>query len=226
MPEMIWWVNSAYMDYRAARILLNSGELLQGAVLANTAVEKYAKATVLVKGDKVHGHLKRGMFRGIKNFCKEHFDSLNMEFMDLLQHSYQARYFVDLPKGFHIEIFQNKFLVELDNTAFQFNQRFNFKVEDKTLDTMYVEDFKTRNPALLYNNYALLHQDKRVEFIAKLQHYLDFKKLQDGSLVMFTAKAGGVQDDGKFIPTGIDHLEGKTPHDILREQLNLPVLEK
>ncbi len=218
IPELNWWINSAYLDYRAARTLILNGELLQAAIFANTAVEKYAKATLLVKGDRVHGHLKKGMFRGIKNFCEDHFDSLNMEFMDLLQKSYFTRYFEDIPNGFHIEIIQNKFLVELDNTAYQFNQRFHFKVEGKVIKTMYVEDFEDRNPALLYKNFILTRKEKRSEFIAQIQHYLDLKKDENGDIVLYTARIGGVPDDSRFTPLGIDHLDGKTPLEIFKEQ--------
>ncbi|HEY1757857.1 MAG TPA: hypothetical protein VGG72_20980 [Bryobacteraceae bacterium] len=44
--EVVQWLNWADQDYLAARSLLARAFLLQGAILANTAIEKYIKAVL------------------------------------------------------------------------------------------------------------------------------------------------------------------------------------
>jgi hypothetical protein len=58
----------AYKDCLAARVLLNAHLLLQGAVLASTAIEKYFKAVLAFRGHQSHGHLKKAHINAAKNF--------------------------------------------------------------------------------------------------------------------------------------------------------------
>jgi hypothetical protein len=58
----------AYKDYLAARVLFDADLLIQGAVLASTAIEKYLKAILAFRGNESHGHLKRAHWRAALNY--------------------------------------------------------------------------------------------------------------------------------------------------------------
>ena len=62
--KAVEFLNIAYKDYLGARVLLNSGLLPQGAVLASTAVEKYFKAILSFGGSEARGHLSRKHING------------------------------------------------------------------------------------------------------------------------------------------------------------------
>lgn len=62
------FLDVAYKDYVAARVLLLADLLPQGAVLASTAIEKYIKAILAFRGNVSHGHLKAAQFNALKNF--------------------------------------------------------------------------------------------------------------------------------------------------------------
>lgn len=67
-PKTAEFLDLAYKDYLAARVLLNAHLVVQGAVLASTAIEKYFKAILAFRGNESHGHLKKAHFNAAKNF--------------------------------------------------------------------------------------------------------------------------------------------------------------
>jgi HEPN domain-containing protein len=48
--EVSQWLNWADQDYLASRSLLLRGYVLQGTIVANTAIEKYIKAVLMLRG--------------------------------------------------------------------------------------------------------------------------------------------------------------------------------
>jgi hypothetical protein len=61
------YLNLAFKDYIAARMLLNNNMLLQGAGLASSAIEKYLKAYALFAGKPLRRHLDPEFIESLKN---------------------------------------------------------------------------------------------------------------------------------------------------------------
>lgn len=87
-----------HRDYIASRVLINNGNILQGAMLASTAVEKYLKAVLALIGFRCSFHMDNvGQFK--KMFQKSPyimmFEVLDPAFIDLLSKAYRYRYLDD-----------------------------------------------------------------------------------------------------------------------------------
>src|SRR4051812_16410463 len=88
---LLHWLTWADADYLAARRLLTDGLLLQGAVLANTAIEKYLKALLSLHGGKVvRLHDPLLIYREVKKYRSSL--ELDEKFLELLGKSYRMRY--------------------------------------------------------------------------------------------------------------------------------------
>src|ERR1700694_5043723 len=94
------WMKWADSDYLAARQLLLGRMVLQGCVLANTAIEKYLKAVHDHLDLPIpHSHAVQTLYREASASKKIAF-VLNVGFLDILQKSYCLRYPDELPDGF------------------------------------------------------------------------------------------------------------------------------
>ena len=109
----------AYEDYVSARILLLSGSLMNGCILANTSLEKLLKALIFYCGEN---NLKKYQHRAhqlLDDLNKKGFKpNINREFLSALSMIYDSRYIGDNNKvkpGYNFTIVKNKFLAELDN---------------------------------------------------------------------------------------------------------------
>lgn len=103
-----------FQDYLASRVLLRTGLLLQGAILASTAVEKNIKALFAAKNVSAYGHLSDWSTGIIDEISAER--GLNPDFLRLLQTVYQTRYLDEVKEPVSFSIEKMKFLVELDGT--------------------------------------------------------------------------------------------------------------
>jgi HEPN domain-containing protein len=94
------WIRWADADYLSARLLLLQGLLVQGAALANTAIEKYLKAVFCHAQVKIpHGHAIDALYAKVKAIGPTNLD-LNESFLRLLRKAYKLRYPDDLNKVF------------------------------------------------------------------------------------------------------------------------------
>src|SRR6185437_116377 len=114
--SILHWLTWADTDYLGARRLLMDGLLLQGAILSNTAIEKYLKALIALHGEKIvwiHDPLQ------IYKTLREQGSSLllNESFLELLGKSYEMRYPDDLKDGYNIVLSQALLLDALDQTV-------------------------------------------------------------------------------------------------------------
>lgn len=113
---IIDFLSLGFKDYLAARVLLNSGLPLQGAVLASTAVEKHLKALLAIRGETSTRHLQKAHFNSLKNFLPHVYVKLNHSFFDFLQMVYTLRYTDKLKPGFNLNVYALMTLAELDYT--------------------------------------------------------------------------------------------------------------
>jgi HEPN domain-containing protein len=130
--KVFHFIKWARADYIAARTLLLSGMLVQGAGLANTAIEKFLKARCLqmgIAGGKTHDV---GMLYALIKAQATAF-TLNERFLRVLSKAYRFRYPDELEIGFNISLNQAKLLAELDRSVLEIANRFQFRDSDHKL---------------------------------------------------------------------------------------------
>lgn len=123
------WISWADKDYIAARRLLLDGLMIQAASLANTALEKYLKAVLAIRGEKIpriHDPLR--LYQGLKP--KAPGFQLDEDFLALLVKSYELRYPDELEANFNIVLNQTLILCALDESVSKVMSRFTFKRAD------------------------------------------------------------------------------------------------
>ena len=190
---------SGFQDYLGARILLNSGLLLQGATLASTAVEKYLKAYLAAQELRAFGHLN--------NWPDTLFDKLNTElllnrdFLKLLQIVYELRYLEELNKSVSFAIERLKFTAELDRTISIINTSMQYFRGTEVINP-YEASRVAKRMELISDNYLLLGLS-RSEFLNRpdLAEAFYF----DGSLEVMSCHLTGwvYHDETNFTAPGV-----------------------
>ncbi|MFL6351792.1 MAG: HEPN domain-containing protein [Bryobacteraceae bacterium] len=112
--RILLWLGWADKDYAAARRLLLNAYLVQGAVLGNTALEKYLKTLFIMLGKKVpRSHdvvaLHESLLKHLPNL-----EEISVNFLKVLCKAYRLRYPDDLQIEFSLSLEQPKILTELD----------------------------------------------------------------------------------------------------------------
>ena len=162
---------TAYKDYVAARVLINSSLVIQALTLASSAVEKYIKAYLVAVGKKpkqVHlddlGELKKQFGAAHQNVL----DQIDPNFLSILGKAYAYRYFDKKTEVDYIGVSINQILAELDFTVNFFEdviELFDHQNAEK-IDTSYHIDFKAKDKHLVENNYLLEGVSKK-EFMER-----------------------------------------------------------
>lgn len=221
-PEFIQatidYLNLAYKDYLAARVLFNAHLPIQGSILASTAIEKYFKAILSIHGALIkqhYGHLKRSHIDTVKSLDPKLFSVLNAEFMELLEKAYSLRYLDNLPDDFNLVIASREFLAELDFSAFTITEKFNFQNGERKAILMYHFDRSNNDTRLLLNNHVLGGVDKQAFISAEPQAVYEIRKYALSNYMESTYFAAPLFSDGKFMRSGF------TPKDSHGTQFNL-----
>jgi hypothetical protein len=154
------FMNLGFKDYIAARVLLNSGLLLQGAILASTSIEKYFKAILAFRGNLIEKHLNNAHLNSIKNYDPKLYGSLNESYLLFLQKSYKLRYFDNIKAGFRLAVHQRATLSELDYTVSSIQKRIKIIRGEEKLLTMYDSAVQGIDQNLFLNNYILNNINK------------------------------------------------------------------
>ena len=163
-----------YRDYIASRFLLNNSYILQGAVLASSAVEKYLKAGLALNGKRLNKyHLDNlGQFKSQYSQTPYHeiFDVLDPVFLTILGKVYKYRYYDEktITKPDTIGFLVNQFIGTLDFTILKLDSLFILSYNENgisiPLDTRLKSAAKNSLPDLWLNNYVLHGLDK-IEFM-------------------------------------------------------------
>lgn len=196
------FLNIAYKDYLAARVLLNAHLPVQGAVLASTAVEKYFKAILAFRGNESQGHLKKAHFNAVKNFDPKLWAALSQEFVALLQRVYSLRYQDALEKNFNVVIATREFLAELDYTTVTIQESFQLKQGDKEATLMYHQDRKQSDPRLFLNNHVLSGIEKQTFISREPQFVYEVRNCPLRGFIEVSYFATPQPSDGKFMRSG------------------------
>jgi hypothetical protein len=196
------FLNIAYKDYLAARVLLNAHLPVQGAVLASTAVEKYFKAILAFRGNESQGHLKKAHFNAVKNFDPKLWAALSQEFVGLLQRVYALRYQDSLEKNFNVVIATREFLAELDYTAVTIQESFQVKQGGKEATLMYHHNREQNDPRLLFNNHVLSGIEKQTFISGETQLVYEVRNCPLRGFIEVCYFAKPQPSDGKFMRPG------------------------
>jgi hypothetical protein len=203
-PEkMLHFLGAAFDDYLAARTLLRSGLLVQGAVLASTSIEKYCKTILAFRGNECPGHLKAAHWRCLRNFDAEVYAKLNEQFFGFLQKAYDLRYPDSLSLGYNIVIRSREVLAELDRTVLQLHPRFNIVRRDGTHGfTKYDDMLQVADGRLVEDNHVLRAEDRQ-EFIARENQLVyECRKISAGPLMEAQYLMAPARSDGLFMREG------------------------
>lgn len=140
---------------------------LQGATLGSSAVEKYIKAILAVRGENSEGHLNSAHIKSLRNYVPDLANKLNFDFLAFLRNCYRLRYTDVLPPDFNITIYARETLAELDHTIFHMEFQVNLRKSDSSeITTRYRGTLKSKDPRLLNENHVLKQQDKK-DFLKK-----------------------------------------------------------
>jgi hypothetical protein len=200
--KAVQFLGIAYKDYLGARSLLNAGLLLQGAVLASTAIEKYFKAILAFRGNESPGHLSKRHINAAKNYDKRLAAALNDSFLVLLQRAYRLRYLDDLPQEFNLVIANREFIAELDFTALTIQESFRMQLNGKDAQFSYHTDKENGDPILHINNYILSGQNKQTFVSAEPQGVYEVRNCKIRGLLEVSYVCTARMSDGQFLREG------------------------
>lgn len=210
--DAILWVGWADQDYLAARILLLSGLVVQGAALANTAIEKYLKSVCALSGIPCDGidhdvsRLNGLLYR--QGIALE----LNAKFLRFLNKGYKLRYPDELGSGFNIALNSIATLVEMDLTVQGIRRRFKFQKNGKPAGTKLEGMMEGQSAQLLTNNCAIGGADKSQLFAQPSWSY-DLRVLENRVILEASYVVEQLLDDDNFERAGlvpVDGSEGKS----------------
>lgn len=159
------FMTGAYLDYIAARVLLNKNYTLQGAILASTAIEKSFKALLTIRGgiaQRIHFDKLELLENEIKSIgfgvVLERIDS---RFLSILSQVYRLRYFDNVKEVESIGFIKNQFIGELDGAMAFFENVYKFDhSEGEQILSPLKAAYKNELPDLIYNNWVFLRIPK------------------------------------------------------------------
>jgi hypothetical protein len=202
------FLNDAFNDYLAARVLLLAGLPQQGAVLSSTAIEKYFKAVLAFRGNVCHGHLKSAHWNGVKNFSPEVFSRLDLDFLELNQKCFRLRYTDDIPIGFNLVIPSREFLSELDHTALMLQRGFVIKGNGTLQKTEFDSLLARHDDRLWAENHILLGIQKTQFIYQSPQFVYEVRNDPARGLLEATYTAEGLPKVSSFLRPGFVPIDG------------------
>lgn len=191
---------NAFNDYLSARVLLNQELLFQGAILANTAIEKEIKGYLEAIGIIVTiKHNSNKLYNLLHKHKPDVASKLNKEFIKELSRIYEARYTDSLPANFNFTIVRNKYLVELDYTYSILEPlfRYNRASEKKFGITRYEDAINKKDSRLFLNNCVLKSTTKEALF-SKPDAVYEFRIIFNHEIFEVSYIIPSIIDDGKF----------------------------
>ncbi|MDO9302222.1 MAG: hypothetical protein Q7T89_12600 [Anaerolineales bacterium] len=150
------YLDIGFRDYVAARVLINNGLLLQGAILASTSIEKYFKAVLTLNKITSRSHLNLDLCNKFNSFDPSLYNTFNKSFLEMLIRCYKLRYIDDVPDHFSVVFIQFPLLAELDYTISKIEEKINIYQDGKKLEFGYRQMWNNKNPEFTENNYIYL----------------------------------------------------------------------
>jgi HEPN domain-containing protein len=199
--KTLQWLSWADQDYVAARALLLSGLLVQGCGFSATALEKYLKAILTVRGTKIpriHDVVK--LYKQAKSVGR--ISPLNEGYLRTLVKAYDLRYPDDLEEGFNISLAQTQLLAELDASVHAIRKPFGFrKADGRPVETKLDLLLKTGDSRVTDRNTAFTRFDRATLFAGDSDCY-ELRVLAGGEIMEANYRAQ-VPDNGNFEVEGL-----------------------
>lgn len=195
--QVIQWLGWADEDYLGARVLLMGGYVVQGTILANTAIEKYFKAGMLNRGVPLTPiHNVSALYSQVQKSGK--LLVLNDEFLKTLGKAYKLRYPDKLPVGFNVGLNAVKVLVELDVSVYSIRSGFKFVSQSqRAVVTKLDQMIRDNHPGLMTHNTAWGNAS-RPELFDMLSPCYELRVVDAGTILEVKYQAGPIPDDGIF----------------------------
>lgn len=204
--NVLSFFNVAYLDYLASRQLLMKDLILQGTILANTALEKYFKALKLILNEPIPHHhdiTTKKIQNTLKNKYPVLYSKINGDFLTLLSKAYELRYFDEIDAGFNIVLVRGKILAELDFVVGEIENGFRIEnTKNRNLDRKYFSAKKEKNPLLFDFNWYLLDYSK-TKLIEQIDIVYEFRKTENNGILEFMYWAENIKDDDEFLYEGV-----------------------
>jgi len=206
--DALQWVGWADQDYIATRILLLTGQVVQGATLANTAIEKYLKAVCTVADIRFDGvgH-DVSKLNGLLHFKDIRLD-LRPDFLRCLTKAYKLRYPDELTPGFNVALNDIALLTETDLSVNCIRAGFVFRRgQDEMVGTKRDTMVKEHATELLTRNCALTNVQKD-QLFATPSHSYDLRVLDNCAVIEAQYGVTRLTDDNNFRRSGLSPVEG------------------
>lgn len=201
------FITDSMNDYIAARVLLLSGLISQGAILGSTSIEKACKAILAFNKNESKGHLKKSHWNAVKNFDKKLWSQIRQDFLELNKKVYRLRYTDDLPIDFNIVIAQREYLAELDHTIIHLIH--GFSVNDGS--TKFTQLKKEEDPRFFQENHVLNGWMKNDFIYSMPQQIYEIRNVPRFGLVEMTYSSIKPAKKDNFMREGNKfHMEGAT----------------
>jgi len=192
------FVSLGFKDYIGARSLLLQELPLQGATLGSSAVEKYIKALLSLRGENAQGHLRKGHISSLQNYVPDLARDLNSNFLEFLRRCYRLRYTDSLPVNFNVSVYAREVLAELDFTIHRMEFQMNFRRDTGAgVTTMYRGALKKKDKRLLSENHVLLNQSKS-DFLSKPDVAFGIRNRPEQGLLEVDFEVYSSPTDGDF----------------------------
>jgi hypothetical protein len=163
----IQMLRSAYDDYVAARLLLKSSCLWQGAMLASMAVEKYLKTLFHLRGVTQWGHLgnKLSEFKNKLASLNNLPTAIPAPFLTVLSRSYTLRYYNEIGSPVSCGFFRWQLLAELDRVVYEIEDGITLAEGDTEKPTPYMEAVDNDNESVFDQNWILNGDDREAAYL-------------------------------------------------------------
>jgi hypothetical protein len=176
--------------------------------MANTALEKYFKAVLLILGKEIPRSHKVTSLRASLVASSPGLKEINENFLTVLLNAYSLRYPDDLDVGFSICLLQPTILVELDRTVHRIRQRFSFtKKSGDRVETEVERRIEELDPDLVDSN-CYFGSAQRPEVFVRLSSCYEMRVLSRNSIYEVYYLAS-IADDGDFPLEGLRSQSGE-----------------
>jgi hypothetical protein len=166
--------------------------------LGSSAVEKYIKALLAIRGENARGHLKKAHISSLKNFIPDLTKKLNFEFLEFLRKCYSLRFTDGLQDNFNISVYARETLAEIDYTIYNMEFQLNFQSSNEIeVISMYRNALNSSDKRLFEDNYILLNQDKNI-FLSKPDVAYGMRNRPNKGILEVEFNVYESNKDGKF----------------------------
>lgn len=201
---MLHWQGLADEDYIAARLLLLNGFLKQGAILANTAVEKYLKLLLFSKEKQIpQNHNIFDLYKQVLDLNISGIKPVNTGFISFLYKCYQLRYLDQIKNGLNLYFDQIKILVELDRTVGALRKDFKFQTVNGTKIDSRLDFLVQKKDQILLEKNIIFGQVLSEKLFKEKTKWIALMVYGNNNIIEGTGENIGTSDDGKFDVVGV-----------------------